>query len=75
MSIEQALSSITSLSPAEQMRIVSAIWENLPDDVADLMPPSEKRILDERLAKYRADPDNVITEQELKDELNNRRNK
>ena len=75
MSIEQAISSITSLSPAEQMRVVSLIWDNLPNDVVELMPESEKEILRQRLEKYRADPSNVITEQELKEELASRRNK
>ena len=75
MSIEQAISSIASLSVAEQMQVMSVIWENLPEDVAGLMPPSEEKILDERLAKYRDNPSNVVTEQELKDELRQRRNK
>ena len=75
MSIEQAISSIASLLVAEQMQVMSVIWENLPDDVAGLMPPSGEQILDERLGKYRANPSNVVTERELKDELKKKRNK
>ncbi len=73
MTIEQAISTLSALSTADQQRVVSAIWDNLPDDLSYLMPDSEKQILDARLAKYKADPTNVITEEELRDELRNRR--
>ena len=75
MTIEQAISSLTSLSTADQQRVVSAIWDNLPDDLSYFMPDSEKQILDARMAKYLANPTNVITEEELKIELRNRRKK
>ena len=72
MTFEQAISSLTSLSTADQQRVVSAIWDNLPDDLSYFMPDSEKQILDARLAKHLADPTNVITEEELRTELRNR---
>ena len=73
MSIEQAINSISSLSASEQIQVVSAIWDSLPEDVSDLMPVSEKAILEDRLLKYKTNPDDVITEDELKEELAKRK--
>ena len=75
MNIKQAISSISSLSTAEQIQVVSAIWDNLPEDVSGLMPATEKVILEERLAKFQNDPTNLISEEELKIELRKRREK
>jgi len=75
MSIEQAINSLSSLSASEQLQVVSAIWDSLPEDVSDLLPNSEKAILDERLAKYRANPQDLITEEELREELRKRKQK
>ena len=73
MSIEQAINSISALSISEQLQVVNAIWDNLPEDVSDLMPATEKVILEERLAKFQNDPTNLISEEELKTELRERR--
>lgn len=73
MTIEQALSTLSSLSTADQQRVVSAIWDNLPDDLSYLMPDSKKQILEARWKKYNADPTNVVTEEELREELKKRR--
>ena len=75
MSIEQAINSISALSISEQLQVVNAIWDNLPEDVSDLMPAAEKAILEERLAKFQKDPTNLISEEELKTELRERRAK
>ena len=75
MSIEQVISSISALSPADQLRVVNAIWENLPNDVAEMVPPDEAKILKDRLESFEANPMSLVSEDELRNELNERRNK
>ena len=73
MSIERAINSISSLSASEQIQVVNAIWGNLPEDISELMPVTEQKILEERLAKFQKDPTNLISEEELKAELKKRK--
>lgn len=42
-------------------------------DLLPFWPNNEKQVLNERLAKYKSDPTNVITEEQLRSELSNRR--
>ena len=73
MNTEQAISHISSLPASEQIQVINAIWDGLPEDVSDLMPTSEKAIPKERLAEYNAKPSNLVSEAELSAELNKRK--
>ena len=75
MTFEQIVSSINSLSPIDQVRIVNAIWDQLPDDVGGILPDGEAAILNQRWQKYLDDPSTAITEEEFRAELKEKRNK
>ena len=73
MTFEQIVSSINSLSPSEQVRVVNAIWDQLPDDVGAILPSDEAAILNERWQKHIASPDDAISEQEFRAILKEKR--
>ena len=75
MTFEQIVSSINSLSPTDQVRIVNAIWDRLPDDVGGILPDEETAILKQRWQQYLDDPSSAITEEEFRTQLNERRDK
>ena len=75
MTFEQIVSSINSLSPTDQVRIVNAIWDQLPDDVGGILPEGEASISNQRWQQYLEDPSTAVTEEEFRAELNEKRNK
>jgi putative addiction module component (TIGR02574 family) len=75
MTFEQIVSSINSLSPADQVRIVNAIWDRLPDDVGGILPDEETAVLKQRWQQYLADPSSAVSEEEFRTELNERRDR
>ncbi len=75
MTFEQIVSSINSLSPGEQVRVVNAIWDQLPDDVGAILPDDVAAILNQRWQKHLDDPSTAIPEQEFRTMLEEKRKK
>ena len=69
MNVEQAINDISSLSASEQIQVVSAIWDNLPDDVIWPDIGNEKAILKHRLAKFKIIPTTSFPKKHLKQKL------
>lgn len=68
------LSEILQLSVAERIQLVEDIWDSIavvPEDVP--LTDEQKAELDRRLESYRANPDEGISWQDLKDKLRQRR--
>lgn len=64
------LDQILSLDVDERLRIVELIWNSLtarPESVP--LTDAQRAVLDERLADHAANPDDVITWDELKSSL------
>jgi putative addiction module component (TIGR02574 family) len=66
MTVEQAISQISALPPSEQLLIVQAIWDQLPDNVCHELTDSQRAELDRRWAKYMADPSTALSEEEFR---------
>jgi putative addiction module component (TIGR02574 family) len=68
------LSDILQLSVAERIQLVEDIWDSIAV-VPEAVPLTEeqKAELDRRLESYRANPNEGISRQELKDNLRQRR--
>ena len=62
MTVEQAISDISSLSLEEQLLVVQAIWDQMPRDAGTTLTDQQRAELDRRLASYRANPDSSLTE-------------
>jgi putative addiction module component (TIGR02574 family) len=65
--ITAALNEITALSIEDRIRLVQAIWDSIAAEQAypDLTEV-QKRELDRRITDYEANPDNILTWEEIK---------
>ncbi|CAD73905.1 hypothetical protein RB4642 [Rhodopirellula baltica SH 1] len=69
MTVEQAISEISALPPNDQLRIVQAIWDRLPDGVGTDLTESQRAELDRRWAEYKADPTTALSEEEFRERI------
>ncbi len=67
MDITAALNEITALSVEDRIRLVQAIWDSIAAEQAypDLTEV-QKRELDRRITDYEANPDDILTWEEIK---------
>lgn len=74
MDITTTLKQITALSIQDRIRLVQAILESIAteQDYLDLTD-SQKQELDRRIDDYEANPDNVLTWEEVKASIKARR--
>jgi putative addiction module component (TIGR02574 family) len=69
ITIEQVLNSISALPPSDQLRIVRAIWDRLPEGVRTELSAAQQAELDRRWADYKADPSSASTEDEFREHI------
>lgn len=73
MDITATLKEITALSVETRIRIVQAILDSIASEQADLnLTEAQQRELDRRIADYEANPDNVLTWEEIKASIKRR---
>ena len=73
MTVEQAISEISSLPIDEQLRVVQAIWDRMPQDAGTALSDRQRAELDRRLADYRDNPDSALTESQLRKQIGDAR--
>ena len=73
MTIEQTISQISRLPIDDQLRIINTIWDRMADDSATKLSDSQRVELNERMARYREDPESALAESELREKLQARR--
>lgn len=73
MTVEQAISDIASLPLDDQLRVVQAIWDRMPQDAGTSLTDQERAELDRRLANYHANPDSALTESQLRKQIRDAR--
>jgi putative addiction module component (TIGR02574 family) len=66
MTAEQAISDISALPIDDQLRVVQAIWDRLPETSTLSLGDDARRELERRVAKYTADPSTLMTEDQLR---------
>jgi putative addiction module component (TIGR02574 family) len=69
MTAEQAISDISALPFDEQLRVVRAIWSNLPESTTLALSGDARRELDRRVARYTADPSTLLTEAQFREKM------
>lgn len=68
MDLAATLAEINTLPVADRIRLVQAIWDAIPEaDCEPDLSDAQKTDLDRRLADLRANPDTVMTWDEIKD--------
>ena len=73
MTVEQAISDISSLPLEEQLLVVQAIWDRMPQDAGTALTDQQRAELDRRLASYRGNPDLALTESQLREQIRDAR--
>ena len=66
MTVEQAIKDISALPLNDQLRVVQAIWDRLPEGVGTELTESQRAELDRRWAEYKADPSTALSEEEFR---------
>jgi putative addiction module component (TIGR02574 family) len=71
LSYESILADASRLPIADRIELVEAIWDSLPKDA--VMPSAEQRAeLDQRMDAYEANPENVLTRNQVIEQLRER---
>jgi len=66
MSTDQHIAQITTLPVEEQLAIVTAVWERLPQYASSADLAKIKAALDSRMDRYRDDPSPAMTLDQFK---------
>jgi putative addiction module component (TIGR02574 family) len=63
MSIDlgQTIAELRSLSVADRLRVVQAVWDSLPDDAPASMSSEQRAEVNRRLDAHEAAPDDLLT--------------
>jgi putative addiction module component (TIGR02574 family) len=69
MTVEQAIRDISALPPKDQLRIVQAIWDRLPEGVGAELTDSQRAELDRRWAEYKSDPLTALSEEAFRERV------
>ncbi len=69
MTVEQAITDISALSIDDQLRVVQAIWDHMPDDATTALSDAQRAELERREARYKSDPSSLLTETELREQV------
>lgn len=73
MNVEQTILEISTLPIDVRLRVVTAIWDTLPQDADLSLSALQQAELDRRLSEHRKDPSTAISHEELMRRVKNRR--
>ena len=66
MTVEQAISDVSALPLDDQLKVVQAIWDRLPESSTLALSDAARSELARRVASYTADPSTLMTEAQLR---------
>ena len=67
MDISATLAEINALPVEDRLRLVHAIWDGIAEEQGTFrLTDAQKRELDRRIAEYEANPDDVLTWEEVR---------
>jgi len=69
MTVDQAISDISALSPLDQLRVVQAIQDRLPAEIGTALSSSQRDELNRRWDEYKNDPSSVLSEEEFREQV------
>jgi len=73
MSNDQIISNISALPVDDQIRIVQAVWDQMPQAAGTTLTPQQHAELDRRMEQHKQNPDDVLTVDELRQKLKDAR--
>jgi putative addiction module component (TIGR02574 family) len=70
MSAEPIIQTFRRLPPAEKIRLVQQLWDEIAEEAAQLpLTESQRRLLDERIDEHEANPDDIEPWEEARDDI------
>jgi putative addiction module component (TIGR02574 family) len=75
MTLEQVISEVSTLSPADQLRLVQEIWDRLPKDVGTQLTSAQQFELDRRWSEYKTHPSTALTEEDFRERVREARDR
>ena len=69
MTVEKAISHISSLPLDEQLQVLHTVWDRMPSEAGTGLTDSQRAELDRRMARYEAHPESGLTEARLRDQV------
>ena len=65
---------LARLTAAEKLLLIEELWDSIASDESSVPVPKSLRVeLDKRYERYKAQPDSLLTLEELKDRINRRK--
>jgi putative addiction module component (TIGR02574 family) len=73
INVEHTIAELKGLPVDERLRVVEAVWDSIADDsIPPSLSPEQRAELDRRLDAYEANPENVLTWDEVLERLRGR---
>lgn len=69
MTVDQVIRDLSTLPPLDQMRIVQAIWDKLPEALGTELTSAQREELNRRWDEYKLDPSSALTEDEFREQV------
>ena len=73
MNLDRTLSELTSLPIADRLRVVESLWESIEAYAPVSVSPEQRAEIDRRVEAHERNPDELLTWDEVLDQLRDRR--
>jgi putative addiction module component (TIGR02574 family) len=73
MNLDRTLSELTSLPVADRLRVVESLWDSIEADSPVSIPPEQRSEIDRRVQAHERNPDELLTWDEVLDQLRDRK--
>ena len=73
MTVEKAITDIASLPLEDQLRVVQAVWDRMPQNAGTTLTDQQRAELDRRLSNYHENPESASTESQLRQQIRDAR--
>ena len=70
--VTRTIDQLRSLSIEDRLRVVEAVWDSLPEEAAVPESPEQRAELHRRLDAYEADPEDLLTWEQVLERLRGR---
>jgi putative addiction module component (TIGR02574 family) len=70
--VARTIDELRALSVDDRLKVVEAVWDSLPEEVAGAASPRQRAELNRRLDAYEANPQDVLTWDQVLERLRGR---
>ena len=73
MNLDRTLSELASLPVSDRLRVVESLWDSIDADAPVSISPEQRAEIDRRIAAHGKNPDELLTWDEVLDQLRDRK--